>query len=270
MGISVAGKPIDEYANDFKSSGNKNPSPSWAGLAHPGCEWSFRLSTVEENLPVSCLEALSPVVMDQIHQLKYAQILPTALVEFGQDAFWNKMNKHVWLAKQHPSESTEWSREKNCSFQSSAPAMERGWNLPNVTSYQLEKCPVWKSNHACQHMPTGNLWGQATRLACVFGIAWERELSFLSFQLPVAHHAHKEFAWAAMYAWSISKFHQFCNYQGTLFCGDLSAISSSDQWGQNLGIPLGMHPLSPWIVSQQQVRSYLNHLKWKPVRKHVR
>jgi len=25
--------------------------------------------------------------VDQIHQLKYAQILPTALVEFGQDAF---------------------------------------------------------------------------------------------------------------------------------------------------------------------------------------
>ena len=90
----------------------------------------------KENLPVSCLEALAPVVVDQIHQLKYAQILPTALVEFGQDAFWNKMNKHVWLAKQHPSESTEWSREKNCSFQSSAPAMERGWNLRNVTSWR--------------------------------------------------------------------------------------------------------------------------------------
>ena len=28
MGISVAGKPIDEYANDCKNSGNKNPSPS--------------------------------------------------------------------------------------------------------------------------------------------------------------------------------------------------------------------------------------------------
>ena len=28
MGISVAGKPIDEYAKDCKSSGNKNPSPS--------------------------------------------------------------------------------------------------------------------------------------------------------------------------------------------------------------------------------------------------
>ena len=40
-----------------------------------------------EDLPVSCLGALAPVVVDQIHQLKYAQILLTALVEFGQDAF---------------------------------------------------------------------------------------------------------------------------------------------------------------------------------------
>ena len=39
-----------------------------------------------EDLPVSCLGALAPVAVDQIHQLKYAQILPTALVEFGQDA----------------------------------------------------------------------------------------------------------------------------------------------------------------------------------------
>ena len=29
--------------------------------------------TWKENLPVSCLEALAPVVVDQIHQLKYAQ-----------------------------------------------------------------------------------------------------------------------------------------------------------------------------------------------------
>ena len=41
----------------------------------------------KEHLPVSCLGALAPVVVDQIHQLKYAQILPAALVEFGQDAF---------------------------------------------------------------------------------------------------------------------------------------------------------------------------------------
>ena len=39
-----------------------------------------------EDLPASCLGALAPVVVDQ-NQLKYAQILPTALVEFGQDAF---------------------------------------------------------------------------------------------------------------------------------------------------------------------------------------
>ena len=116
-----------------KVSGNKNPSPSWAGLAHPGCEWSFRLSTVLGRSPGFLPRSSCPSGCGSDSS---AQICSNFANCFGR--IWSRciLNKHVWLAKQHQSESTEWSREKNCSFQSSAPAMERGWNLHNVTSWR--------------------------------------------------------------------------------------------------------------------------------------
>ena len=103
---------MQKVAKDCKMSGNKNPSPSWAGLA-PRFVGAVQLPTL-----LGMSDGFGP--------------------RSSCPRLWSNLVKmhsvtHVQIAKQHSSLPTG---DEHCSSPLPLPAMEWSWNLRNVASWR--------------------------------------------------------------------------------------------------------------------------------------